>query len=114
MRFQVQSGLPAHQYLDAPPFGARHRIKMTPVTPAVDPQGIEIPFAEPPREPMVQRSPKRKAIGTAERRQKLVPVTVEQRHVPLKRRAEARIVIFPDRDVTAIKNCEIYIRLGIY
>ena len=45
-----------------------------------------------------------KTVRPAPRRQKLVPVTVEQRHVPLKRGAETLVMIFPYRHITAKKT----------
>src|SRR3990167_8914751 len=50
-------------------------------------------------------------VRASDDRQKFMTVAVQQRDVPLHRLTETLVVVFPDREVTAIENRKIDIRL---
>src|SRR3989344_3318081 len=50
-------------------------------------------------------------VRASDDRQKFMTIAVQQRDVPLHRLAETLVVVFPDREVAAIENRKIDIRL---
>ena len=54
---EMLSRLTTHQNLDTTPSGAVNGLKMTPVSPPVNPQRIEVSLLQTPRQTVVERPP---------------------------------------------------------
>ncbi len=99
-----QIGLAAEHHRDIERLRRRDSRQASAMRIAVNPQRVEAAASQPRAQPERPWPPERESATRANARQKLMPVAVEQRHVPFHVHAEAGVAIRVDREIAQEKN----------